>query len=842
MAMNIFFEKAGRRLLFFMALTSLLLLAAGRAAWADPPVLLTSPEEYAFVTKWGSEGAGDGEFAGPHRVAVDDSENVYVADMGNKRIQKFDSTGAFITKWGSEGTGDGEFYLPSDVAVDGSGNVYVPDMDSNRIQKFDSSGNFLIKWGSEGPYDGQFSFPSSVAVDDSGNVYVTDSGHNQIQKFDSSGNFLTKWGWGIQGGSSDGELNDPCGLAVDSSGNVYVADFGNHRIQKFTSSGDYLSKWGSLGSEDGEFRFPYDVAVDDSDNVYVADMANHRIQKFDSTGAFITKWGSQGAEDGEFGGDYSSPYGVAVGPSGKIYAADHYNDRIQVFVRVPGQDAGDSLAVTMSEGGSPTAFDLTLYAENPEGDSPLTWSISSGASHGTADVTAPATGYSMVITYAPDAGFVGADSFEVEVQAPSGAADTIVIEVTVLQSHRVVFITDGTVGASLSGFTNQHVNDGDECTSVTALPPANYQFQQWTITGRDPVYTNPITLAGVDADTTCTAVFQINTFSLTYLAGPGGTVDGQTSVSQSVIYGGDGLPVTAIPDTGYSFIQWSDGSTTNPRTDTAVTTDMTATADFAIRTFSLTFTAGANGSLSGDLDQAVEYGSDSTAITALADAGYVFLKWMDGSVEYSRDNPLIIGNVTQGMELQAVFCLDKALMTTTQTLCVEADGPWTLGHWKYVNEAWSGDVEDYTGPTSYTFALDYLRWHCIGIQDSATGAWKQFFYVMRDAWNFDEADIGLSMAPAENAGKAGELARNKGEEKPGMASYSSLAAVNTAFDANHILGIWNYHLGDWIAYEELTGPSKVEFPFESNGWFLITVYNAEFGVWSEAIYCYLQDF
>jgi DNA-binding beta-propeller fold protein YncE len=64
------------------------------------------------------------------------------------------------------------FYTPIGIAVDPSGNVYVADTGSDRIQKFDSNGNFLAKWGSFGTGDGQFHSPYGVAVDSSGNVYV----------------------------------------------------------------------------------------------------------------------------------------------------------------------------------------------------------------------------------------------------------------------------------------------------------------------------------------------------------------------------------------------------------------------------------------------------------------------------------------------------------------------------------------------------------------------------------------------------------------------------------------------------------------------------------------------
>jgi DNA-binding beta-propeller fold protein YncE len=99
-------------------------------------------------------------------------------------MQKFDGDGTFLTKWGSQGTGDGQFlFSESGIGADVSGNVYVADSDNHRIQKFDGDGTFLTKWGSQGTGDGQFHSPKAVAVDAGGNVYVADWGNNRIQKF-----------------------------------------------------------------------------------------------------------------------------------------------------------------------------------------------------------------------------------------------------------------------------------------------------------------------------------------------------------------------------------------------------------------------------------------------------------------------------------------------------------------------------------------------------------------------------------------------------------------------------------------------------------------------------------
>jgi tripartite motif-containing protein 71 len=88
------------------------------------------------VSAWGSGGTGNGQFDRPTGVATDAAGNVYVADAGNNRIQKFSSTGAYLTQWGSEGSGNGQFNGPIGMATDAAGNVYVADAANNRIQKF----------------------------------------------------------------------------------------------------------------------------------------------------------------------------------------------------------------------------------------------------------------------------------------------------------------------------------------------------------------------------------------------------------------------------------------------------------------------------------------------------------------------------------------------------------------------------------------------------------------------------------------------------------------------------------------------------------------------------------
>ena len=67
--------------------------------------------------------------------------------------------------------------------------------------------------------------------------------------------------------------------------------------------------------------------------------------------------------------------------------------------------------------------------------------------------------------------------------------------------------------------------------------------------------------------------------TLAYTAGSNGTISGTSP--QTVNYGTNGTPVTAGPNTGYRFVNWSDGSIANPRTDSVVTNSLMVTANFA---------------------------------------------------------------------------------------------------------------------------------------------------------------------------------------------------------------------------------------------------------------------
>ena len=113
------------------------------------PFTVLSEEIYEYERMWPAL-EQPWYFNDPRGIAIDSSGYVYVADKDNHRIQKFTSNGQFVTKWGSNGSGDGQFNEPIDIAIDRGGYFYVLERGNNRIQKFTSDGQFVTKWGGWG--------------------------------------------------------------------------------------------------------------------------------------------------------------------------------------------------------------------------------------------------------------------------------------------------------------------------------------------------------------------------------------------------------------------------------------------------------------------------------------------------------------------------------------------------------------------------------------------------------------------------------------------------------------------------------------------------------------------
>ena len=156
--------------------------------------------------------------------------------------------------------------------------------------------------------------------------------------------------WGAAG-SEAGQFMRPRGIAVGPEGEVYVVDSDNARIQVFSADGSFLRQWGSycaidtgagcvdpdsngpLVLGDGQFNEPWGITVGGNGRVYVADTWNHRIQVFESDGVFVNKWGKLGQVSSASGGEdlFYGPRDVVVDGQGRLFVSDTGNKRIMVF-------------------------------------------------------------------------------------------------------------------------------------------------------------------------------------------------------------------------------------------------------------------------------------------------------------------------------------------------------------------------------------------------------------------------------------------------------------------------------------------------------------------------------
>jgi len=290
----------------------------------DEIVVLDNSGGLQHIRTWGSgPGAGADQFNFPEGIDTNGT-HVFVADNSNNRVQIFDTKGNLVQTLGTgtAGSGNDQFNWPTGIAIDkfGSNDIYVVDYNNHRVQVFDESGTYLrtIGTGSAGSGNGEFNNPLDAVVAPSGDVYVVDQTNDRVQIFNSSGDYVGQWG-----GFSQPEFID-----MNSTGFIYVSDYTANNIRIFNGTGTLVGQWGSSGAGPGQFNGAIGLSIDESDNVYVADHANYRVQVFNSSGGFITSWGSQGSGVGQF----DAPYGVVVNSTGYIYVTDHDNNhRLLVF-------------------------------------------------------------------------------------------------------------------------------------------------------------------------------------------------------------------------------------------------------------------------------------------------------------------------------------------------------------------------------------------------------------------------------------------------------------------------------------------------------------------------------
>lgn len=341
----------------------------------------------------------------PYAVAFGPSGSVYFSDSSSSLILRVTSAGhmnraAGWAPWGYQGDGgpplQARLNQPQGIALDSSNNLYIADRGNNRLRRVVSNvistyaGNGASGYSGDGGAltSAQVSGLGAMVFDSTGVLYVVDG--TRVRKI-SGGTFSTIAGTGSTTYSGDGglgsaaQINSPGAVTRDAAGDIYFADAYNYRIRKISAASGVITtiagngNYGHAGDGQAAISASFEgmsaIAVDSTGAVYVTDSDACRIRKI-SGGVITTAVGTGAASSGANGTVATScavayPYGVAVDAEDNLYFADSDLSAIRM---VPKQDgtyfgiamtagrvytvAGNGTAGSTGDNGAPTSASL----------------------------------------------------------------------------------------------------------------------------------------------------------------------------------------------------------------------------------------------------------------------------------------------------------------------------------------------------------------------------------------------------------------------------------------------------------------------------------------------------
>jgi DNA-binding beta-propeller fold protein YncE len=184
----------------------------------------------------GAPGAGlrGNSFNRPSDVTWDKAGNTYVADGfgANNRIAKFDKDGNFLASWGQTGSAQGQFNNIRGIASDASDNIYVADAGNKRIQVFDANGTFKSEIANVGT-------PQAICISGGATQYLYSSNSNDPESMDNGEIYKLQLNGQVVGRfGKAGKLPKEFGMvnAIDcrTDNTLWVGEVWNWRAQKLT--------------------------------------------------------------------------------------------------------------------------------------------------------------------------------------------------------------------------------------------------------------------------------------------------------------------------------------------------------------------------------------------------------------------------------------------------------------------------------------------------------------------------------------------------------------------------------------------------------------------------------
>ena len=209
-----------------------------------------------------------------------------------------------------------------------------------------------------------FVFPHGLFIDSRDHIWVTDAfsapGKGaQVFEFDRDGRVLRTLGKAGVSVAGRDTFAEPCAVAVARDGTIYVADGHTEgrdpaRIVKFDATGRYIKEWGTRGSAPGQLEVPHSLALDSRGRVFVADRWNNRIEIFDPDGKLQGVWTQ-----------FSRPSGVYIDAKDTIYVTDSESRERQGYGHHPGWRRGIRIGSARTGEASPPSFPTPHQIRRP---------------------------------------------------------------------------------------------------------------------------------------------------------------------------------------------------------------------------------------------------------------------------------------------------------------------------------------------------------------------------------------------------------------------------------------------------------------------------------------------
>ena len=320
---------------------------------------------------------------------------------------------------------------------------------------------------------------------------------------------------------------------------------------------------------------------------------------------------------------------------------------------------------------------------------------------------------------------------------------------------------------------------------LTATPATGYYFVNWSgdLTGS----TNPVSVA-MDANKTITANFASDSYTLTVSA-TNGTV--AKNPDQPSYNAGSTVQLTATPATGYHFANWT-GDVTGATNPVSVTMNgnKTVTANFAINTYTLTASAGANGTITPSGSQTVNSGTN-LAFTITPNAGYDVADVLVDGASVGAVTTYTFTNVTANHTIAASFAA-----SSTATGSAAGAGSISSPAGAYASKP------AYIGKGYFAFAAGYIRNNPLPI-GLTTFALKSASFLSKAAFTFTSFKYEALTFSGNQGTLVGTGKVNYSGDYGFLLSFTDGHASNTSDKLR--MKIWNKNSANAVFYDSQMG-------------------------------------